>query len=83
MTVKGQELLATVLRLSEAFEGQWGELSAVGEQEQKGIAERMLLHYPEIFVDSARIEAIASIFLVVLVVWMLFFLVWKNRIPHW
>ena len=60
LTVKGQELLATVLRLSEAFEGQWGELSAVGEQEQKGIAERMLLHYPEIFVDSARIEAIAS-----------------------
>ena len=60
LTVKGQELLATVLRLSEAFEGQWGELSAVGEQEQKGIAERMLLRYPEIFVDSARIEAIAS-----------------------
>ena len=41
-------------------EGRWGELSAVGEQEQKGIAERMLLRYPEIFVDSARIEAIAS-----------------------
>ena len=60
LTVKGQELLATVLRLSEAFEGQWGELSAVGEQEQKGIAERMLLRYPQIFVDSARIEAIAS-----------------------
>ena len=60
LTVKGQELLATVLRLSEAFEGRWGELSAVGEQEQKGIAERMLLRYPEIFVDSARIEAIAS-----------------------
>lgn len=60
LTVKGQELLATVLRLSEAFEGRWGELSAVGEQEQKGIAERMLLRYPQIFVDSARIEAIAS-----------------------
>ena len=60
LTVKGQELLATVLRLSEAFEGRWGELSAVGEQEQKGIAERMLLRYPGIFVDSARIEAIAS-----------------------
>ena len=60
LTVKGQELLTTVLRLSEAFEGQWGELSAVGEQEQKGIAERMLLRYPEIFVDSARIKAIAS-----------------------
>ena len=66
-----------------SFRRTMGELSAVGEQEQKGIAERMLLRYPEIFVDSARIKAIAPIFLVVLVVWMLFFLVWKNRIPRW
>lgn len=60
LTAKGRELLATVLQLSEAFEGHWGELSAVGEQEQKEIAERMLSRYPEMFADSARIEAIAT-----------------------
>lgn len=60
LTAKGVELLATVLQLSEAFNGQWGELSPIGEQEQKEIAERMLFRYPELFADSARIEAIAT-----------------------
>ena len=60
LTAQGRELLVTVLQLSEAFKGKWGELSTVGEQEQKEIAERMLSRYPEIFADSARVEAIAT-----------------------
>ena len=60
LTAKGLELLATVLQLSDNFKDQWGKLSPIGEQEQKGIAERMLARYPELFVGSARVEAIAT-----------------------
>lgn len=49
----------------------------------KGIAERMLLHYPEIFVDSARIEAIASYIPRCISSMNAFLSGMENRIPHW
>ena len=60
LTTAGVRLLSTLQHLSEAFEGQWGNLSVVGEMEQQGIARRMMKHYSPLFSDSAKIEAIAT-----------------------
>lgn len=60
LTTAGVSLLSTFQHLSEAFEGKWGNLSVVGELEQQGIAGRMIEHYPQLFSDSAEIEAIAT-----------------------
>lgn len=54
LTTAGVRLLSTLQHLSEAFEGQWGNLSVVGEMEQQGIARRMMKHYSPLFSDSAK-----------------------------
>ena len=56
----GKILLSTLQHLSDSFEGQWGKLSVLGELEQKGIAGRMMRHYPQLFSNSAKVEAIAT-----------------------
>lgn len=60
LTAEGVELLSTVRYLAGLFKNQWGKLSKLGEQEQKGIAGRMIEHYPLLFTGAARIEAIAT-----------------------
>lgn len=60
LTTAGVTLLVKLRHLSEVFEGHWGELSAVGEWEQRGIARRMMEHYPQLFSDSAAVQAIAT-----------------------
>ena len=59
-TTDGKILLSTLQHLSDSFEGQWGKLSVLGELEQKGIAGRMMRHYPQLFSNSAKVEAIAT-----------------------
>lgn len=49
LTAEGREVLVAVRRLAADAEGRYGELTPVGEREQRHIAERMYRHYPEIF----------------------------------
>ena len=60
LTSGGVTLLSTIQNLSETFDGQWGKLSVVGEEEQRGIARRMIERYPQLFSDSAKVQAIAT-----------------------
>ena len=52
LTTDGKILLSTLQHISDSFEGQWGKLSVLGELEQKGIAGRMMRHYPQFFSNS-------------------------------
>ena len=60
LTSGGVTLLSTIQNLSETFDGQWGKLSVVGEEEQRGIARRMIERYPQLFSDSVKVQAIAT-----------------------
>ncbi len=60
LTPEGTKLLSTMHNLVKIFQGHWGKLSQLGEQEQKGIAGRMIKHHPLLFTDTAQIEAIAT-----------------------
>ena len=60
LTSEGMALLSMIRRLSRLFDGQWGKLSKLGETEQEGIAGRMIRNYPQLFSNSAKIEAIAT-----------------------
>lgn len=60
LTSEGMTLLSMIRRLSRLFDGQWGKLSKLGETEQEGIAGRMIRNYPQLFSNSAKIEAIAT-----------------------
>ena len=60
LTSEGMALLSMIRRLSRLFDGQWGKLSKLGETEQEGISGRMIRNYPQLFSNSAKIEAIAT-----------------------
>ena len=60
LTSGGVTLLSTIQKLSVTFDGQWGKLSVVGEEEQRGIARRMIERYPQLFSDSVKVQAIAT-----------------------
>ena len=60
LTSGGVTLLSTIQNLSETFDGQWGKLSVEGEEEQRGIARRMIERYPQLFSDSVKVQAIAT-----------------------
>ena len=49
LTAEGREVLEAVRTLAADAEGCVGELSPVGEQEHRHIAERMYRHYPQVF----------------------------------
>ena len=59
ITKLGQEMLKDVTNVVELSEGNWGQLNSIGENEHRGIAERMYFHYPQLF-DTATIQAISS-----------------------
>ena len=54
---KGKELLLQLERIEKGSEGKWGKLSMVGEQELRGIAQRMLTNYPEMFKDHIYVQS--------------------------
>ncbi len=60
LTALGEEVLEKVRKLGKHTEGHWGELSPLGERQHKGIAQRMMKRYPELFKDNARIIARSS-----------------------
>lgn len=61
LTPRGKELLAQLRKIQNDAQGRDGELTQVGADQHRGIAKRMFANFPEIFADSARIDARSSV----------------------
>lgn len=61
LTPVGQEAMRDLKAIIEDSEGRWGDLSGAGKRQQRRIAERMMLHFPEVFEGDAFIDAYSTI----------------------
>ncbi|MDE6786336.1 MAG: redoxin domain-containing protein, partial [Muribaculaceae bacterium] len=61
LTPRGKELLAQLRKIQNDAQGRDGELTQVGADQHRGIARRMIKNFPEIFSDSARVDARSSV----------------------
>lgn len=61
LTPRGKELLSQLRKIREEAEGRDGELTQVGADQHRGIAKRMFSNFPDVFADSARIDARSSV----------------------
>ncbi len=61
LTPRGKELLAQLRKIQSDAQGRDGELTQVGADQHRGIAKRMYSNFPEIFADSARVDARSSV----------------------
>ncbi len=59
ITPLGRKLLAVVEQEIALSDGRWGALDSLGEAEHRGIASRMYMNFPEVFVN-ANVVAISS-----------------------
>lgn len=59
LTPLGREFLKAVDMVISVSSGRWGDLDSIGMSEQRGIASRMYLRFPNLL-DTARIEALSS-----------------------
>lgn len=57
LTSVGKAVLGQIRYIVRNTENQWGELTELGKEQHRGIARRMMERFPEVFVDSARIDA--------------------------
>ena len=61
LTPRGKELMAWLRQVEEASRGRDGELTPLGARQHRGIARRMTVNFPEIFADSARVDARSTV----------------------
>lgn len=61
LTDRGRELMAELRRIELASQGRDGELTPVGADQHRGIARRMYANFPEVFADSARVDARSTV----------------------
>ena len=61
LTVTGKKTLEVVLRMAEMAENRLGELTPLGARQHRGIAERMYNNFPQIFSDSAVVDARSTV----------------------
>ena len=61
LTATGKELLVKLRTLWPEVEGKGGELSSLGAEQHKNIAERMAERYPEVFVRGKEVNAASSV----------------------
>ena len=61
LTDLGRATLATLRAIREAAQGREGELSDVGAEQHRGIAERMFRNFPQVFSGDAQIDARSTI----------------------
>lgn len=54
---KGKELISQLDRIEKECNGKWGNLSVIGENQLRGIAQRMLANYPDLFKDHIYIQS--------------------------
>lgn len=59
ITPLGRKLMSVVDREIALSDGRWGALDSLGEAEHRGIASRMYMNFPEVFVN-ANVAAISS-----------------------
>ena len=59
ITPLGKRLMAVAQYVANVSDGRWGALDSLGMAEQRGIASRMYMAYPEVF-KGAKIRAISS-----------------------
>ena len=57
LTSVGKAVLGQIQYIVRNTENQWGELTELGKEQHRGIARRMMERFPEVFVDSARVDA--------------------------
>lgn len=57
LTPVGQRVLSVLTSLAEACGDRYGELTPKGVEQHRGLARRMFVNYPEIFVDGAHVDA--------------------------
>lgn len=60
LTALGEELHDRFMEVYPMLSGREGELSQIGREQQKIIAKRMYLSYPQIFKSSPKIEAVTT-----------------------
>lgn len=61
LTKKGEDALRRLKIVQKAADKREGELSPLGAEQHRGIAQRMFRNFPEVFADSAKIDARATI----------------------
>ena len=60
LTPLGKDVLRQLRIVHEDAQGRFGELTALGNVQHRHIIRRMMEHYPEVFEDSAHIDARSS-----------------------
>lgn len=60
LTDLGKDVRIRLHRVSADALGRSGHLTPLGERQHRGIAERMIRNYPEVFADSAKIRSVSS-----------------------
>lgn len=60
LTNLGRDVRRRLLLIYDDARGRGGDLTPLGAEQHRGIARRMLLNYPEVFTDSAKVEARSS-----------------------
>ncbi|MDE6588551.1 MAG: histidine-type phosphatase [Paramuribaculum sp.] len=61
LTPRGQELLAQLRVIAEKAVGRDGELTDIGAEQHRGIAQRMYANFPEVFADGSRVDARSTV----------------------
>lgn len=61
LTPLGRDVRARLQRIWEDAKGRGGDLTALGAEQQKGIAERMYHAWPEVFREKAEVSARSSV----------------------
>jgi hypothetical protein len=57
LTPFGKEIFQELQDIIEDSEGRWGDLTGLGKQQQRHIAQRMVERFPEVFAGNATIDA--------------------------
>lgn len=61
LTPKGIEVYELVKKLKKDSEGRLGELTPLGHRQHRGIAQRMINNFPELFTDSTYLDAKSTV----------------------
>lgn len=61
LTPTGKNTLNIVLRMASMAEGRLGELTPLGARQHRGIAKRMYRNFPQVFSDSAPVDARSTV----------------------
>ena len=61
LTPTGERVLEEMQHIMNETESRWGELTGYGKDQHRGIARRMIEHFPEVFSGDARVSCISTI----------------------